>query len=366
MRILTGPAIMLALLPLLCTVEASDSDRIRLVRADSLVSLSDDMQEMTELWGDVELMQGTAHLKCDAGRWWEDNNRIILTGHVSIHDGKRTLTARWVDYHGDTGVEKAVGDARLVEENREISADTLTYNQHEERVDAAGHVRISDIIEKADLEAGHVFYERLTGYSRAAENPVLMKVDTVSGDTLHIYGTVMEVWADEERATVTDSIRIRKGPMSARCQYAEYRADQEELLLAVRPVVFHQQHEMSGDTIRVYLEDVHLKGVLLQGQAHVVSSDSIYQDLLEGALITVNAVRDTIREVIVEHQARSFYHIRDEDETVQGANDVTGDRIVMSFGSGKLETVLVESDPGQCTGEYIPETAEGGKKGRGT
>ena len=84
------------------------SDRVRLVKADSLVSISVDGREMTELWGDVELIQGEAPLKCEQGRWWEHDDKIILIGGVSIHDGERTLISDWVDYDGTSRTEKAI------------------------------------------------------------------------------------------------------------------------------------------------------------------------------------------------------------------------------------------------------------------
>ena len=82
--------------------------------------------------------------------------------------------------------------------------------------------------------------------------------------------------------------------------------------------------------------------------------DSVYQDVLQGKTIQIEAVRDTIKQVVVDGQASSVYHLFDEEDKEQGTNTTTGDKIVLDFERDRLEKVIVESNPGQCTGLFEP------------
>jgi hypothetical protein len=50
--------------------------------------------------------------------------------------------------------------------------------------------------------------------------------------------------------------------------------------------------------------------------------------------------------------------VYNEETGEEGVNSVTGDRLVMTFESDRLEHVLVESNPGQCTGVYKKKEEE--------
>lgn len=341
------------------SVSENKQDKLQLVRTDSLINISSGGKEIVELWGRVQLKQGEALLNCDHAVWWETDDQATLYGHVFIFDGKRELQADRVGYNGRERIETADGNVILTNPDRVLTARQVIYRQEEEEAQASGDVLIRDILENLTLEAGHVFHKRQNDYSLAEHNPVLVRIDTASQDTLRIYGHMMEVWGTEERAITTDSVRIHKGDLSASCRRAEYRGGDETLVLTEQPRVTHRKQIMTGDSIDVFLDTVHFKGALIRGHAVIVSTDSLYKDRLKGGRIRVESELDTVRKVIVENQAESYYHIFNEEDVYEGTNMVTGDRIEMDFKEGALHKISVDSNPGQCTGIYTPdETGE--------
>ena len=164
----------------------------------------------------------------------------------------------------------------------------------------------------------------------------------------------MEAWGEDHRILVSDSVSLEKGNLRAICNQAEYLTDEQSLILRMDPIVWQQNQEMRGDQIDIWLDGTEFRGGIIQGNAKVVSMDSVYQDVLEGRTIQIKAVRDTIEKVIIEGQASSVYHIFDEDGVEQGTNTTTGDKIVLDFNSDRLQKVIVESHPGQCTGQFTP------------
>ena len=339
-------------------VQPESEERLRLVHADSLVSVSRNGEEIAELMGHVQLVQGTAYLRCQNARLWQNENRAILSGDVTIHDGKRTLWSDRVYYDGKSRTEEAVGRVILQSGQRRITARRLNYSQEQQQARAHGDVVISDLVEMTTLEGDSAFYDRSLDYGFVEGTSRLAKKDSVSEEQMIVQGLKIEAWGEDQRVVVTDSVRIEKGDLNASCRQAEYRTEEDVLILQEMPVVWHRDQHMRGDRIDILLDELDFKGGLIQGNAEIISKDSTYEDVLKGRQITVEASRDTIRKVVIEGQASSVYHVFDEereDRQEQGINTVTGDRLILTFDRDRLDRVNVESTPAQSTGTYRPK-----------
>jgi lipopolysaccharide export system protein LptA len=339
--------------------EVLNQDRVRIENADSMVNIVKENNEIVELWGNVRMIQGEAFLNCDSARWWRTADRVLLMGLVNIYDGKRTLEADRVDYSGTDRIEKARGNVILKTKNKEFYSDELTYSQEDEFASAMGHIRIVDLLENVILQGQIGSYDRISDYSRIEENAVLVMIDSVSNDTMTVKGLTMEAWGEDQRFLTTGSVLIEKRDMRAICQRALYDSGCEKLFLRESPVVWQKEQRMSGDSIDVQLEGVNFSGGLIQGRGEVLSIDSTKEDLLKGQIIEMIASGDTLRKIIVSHQASSIYHIIDQETGEEGVNSVNGDKIVMDFKKGELARVKVTSLPGQSSGIYKPVEENG-------
>jgi len=344
-------------------------ERLRLVdEADSLVINTIGGQDIWEIWGHVHLAQGDAQLLCDRASWWQNDDRVILKGNVMIYDGKRTLLADRVDYDGKTRMERSSGNVSLQSGEKKLVARRLNYSRDKELASAYGDITITDLVERASIKGYEAIFDRALDYGMIQGNPQLTMEDTTSGENMVVHGVKIEAWGEDQRVVVTDSVRIEKGELRAVCQMAEYRANDDLLVLERTPTVWHRDQEMIGNRIDIQLDDLQFRGGVIQGEAEIISRDSTYEDLLKGQRITVEVDQDTIRKVVVDGQASSFYHIFEEGENErieQGVNSVTGDRIILTFEGGRLERVKVESDPGQCMGTFTPKEEEGKIKEKG-
>lgn len=342
-------------------VEERSRERLRLVHADHFVGSVVDGKKVQEFLGRVRLVQGEAKIFCDRARWWEKDDRALLSGSVMIYDGKRTLRADSVRYDGKSKVETAWGCVSLESGSRELTAERLKYEREKELVFAEGNVVLSDFKEKITLKGERIVYDRESDYGIVEGQPQLVKVDSSSGERMVVNGIKIESWGGEQRVLVSDSVRIEKDDWRAVCQSAEYHSEEDLLFLEETPVVWYRDQEMRGDSIDIRLKEVEFQEGVIRGNAQIVSGDSTFEDVLKGQEITIEAYytsEDTIQKVIVRGQASSLYHIFDEEEKEQGVNSVTGDRIVLTFIGDHLERVKVESDPGHSTGIFTPKEKE--------
>ncbi|OVE78875.1 hypothetical protein BVY01_04110 [bacterium I07] len=338
---------------------AQQTNRPRLVYADSLIGSVRDGREVRQLWGNVEIVQDSAILHCDHAIWWEDVDLIDLIGRVFINDGTRILESDTVRYDGKHKIETATGRVKLTSGKRMLETRWLRYWQENEKAEAKGDVVVNDFIEMAVLTGVRAEYDRNKDYTRVEGNPRFTKTDSVDSTKLIVSGVIMEAWGENQIILIQDSVRIDKGALTAMCRMAEYHSDDDILFLKNLPVVWHRKQRMKADSIDIHLQGVSFQGGVLRGSSEIQSLDSLYSDVLKGELIEITASEDTIRQIVIEGQASSQYYNTDDDSGDPGKNVFSGDRIVLHFTGDKLKAVKILSEPGQSSGTYSPlEAAE--------
>jgi lipopolysaccharide export system protein LptA len=333
---------------------APGSDRLRLVYADSLVGITDGGGAAKKLSGHVRLVQGDAFLDCRESIWHENENRVSLFGNVMIHDGKRTLRADRVDVDGAKKTETAFGNVTLESGKRILYAGMLKYAQADEMAFAEENVRLEDLIEKAVIRANRMVYDRRNDTCRADLGPVLTKTDTVTHQTWNLTGKTMEAWGKTQSALASDSVVFIRGDLRGEGQKAEYHTKPGRILLTASPVVRQAARTMKGDSITVLVDQGRFAGATVRGRAEIITSDSTGRDELRGETVTVEAVQDTVRRILVENRAESVNRVFDAKGRKQGVNTASGDRIEIWFGGGQVRRVVVTSRPGLCAGTYTP------------
>ncbi|MFO7890963.1 MAG: LptA/OstA family protein [bacterium] len=328
------------------------NEKLKLIHADSLVADNIDNQEVTTLFGNVKLVQGDAELDCQIAILYRDKRFAILKKKVQIFDGEHTLWADMVEYNGDENIETATGNVRIETNNRELKADTVVYHQLKKTTSAYGNVIIQDLVEHVILYGDEAFYDRPEDYAFVKGKTRTVKIDTSNGEKITIDGLRIDAWGQEDKIIVSDSVKIVKTELMAECGKGIFFAQRDTLILLNSPEVKQKKHYMKGDTIKICIRDMNFNGGIIRGKAEIISKDSTSQDELRGNQIYITAENDTIKDVLVTGQASSIYYIKEENE--RGKNLLTGDQIKLIFKNDSLKNVDVFSDPGLCTGKYIP------------
>ncbi|MBC7186755.1 MAG: hypothetical protein H5U38_06940 [Calditrichaeota bacterium] len=348
-------------------------ERLRLVRAARLSGQTVDGRVLQRLEGDVLFRQGQATMSCEQALRDEAAGTVVFMGRVRIDTGRRRLYAERVAYNEFSRVEEAEGHPVVYDSTRRLAAERLTYFEPEERALAVGRVVLADTARFTTLTCGRAEYFRATGYAVATHSPRLVKTDSTGGDSLVLSGDKMEVFDAGARALVTDSVTLRKGRLVVRCGRAEYFDDEEKVLLTAAPHGVYGQDHIRGTTMEVYLSGQEVRRIVVQGDALITSpSDSLNPETrvnrLTGQRVTIQLAEEQIREMTIEEQATSLYHVLEEGE-FKGVNLISGDRILLYLEDGKLRRVRIESAPGKTSGVFYPPRLEGAipaDNGRGT
>ncbi|MDZ7338734.1 MAG: hypothetical protein ONB30_09355 [candidate division KSB1 bacterium] len=338
-------------------------ERLRLVHAQRLTGQTIAGRVLQRLEGDVLFRQGRASMACDQALRDEAAGTVVLVGRVRIDTGRRRLHAERVAYNEFTRVEEAEGNPVVYDSTRKLAAERLTYFELEERAVAQGRVMLVDTARFTSLSCERVEYFRATGYARAIGQPRLVKTDTTGQDPLVLTGETMEVFDAGARAVVSDSVTLTRGRLHVSCGKAEYFDDTKRILLTASPHGRYGHDRFRGVTIEVQLSGQQVRTIVVHGDALITSpSDSLNPEVrvnrVTGQRVTMDVVDEQIRQMTIEEQATSLYHVVEEGE-FKGINRISGDRIVLDLEEGKLRRVRIESSPGKTAGVFFPPHLEG-------
>jgi hypothetical protein len=200
-------------------------------------------------------------------------------------------------------------------------------------------------------------------------NPATNKPDSIRIDTLTVAGLRMEAYRDSTaRYIVRDSVEIVRGALSARCGEAQlFRAD-SIAILRFRPIVWHEENQITGDSIAVRLASGKLRSADVHGNAFAVSrsrpteKDTVYPpgrfDQAKGETIFMRFRDDEIDSVIVVKTAQRVYYLYD-GKALNGVGIESGDRIYLWFENGQARTIKTV---GGVEGIYHPEKLVKGRE----
>jgi lipopolysaccharide export system protein LptA len=369
---------------------------IVLENADNVEGKQLNGENAREFIGSVRFRQENVHISCDRALQMLQSGRVDLTGNVivvddsgitmksprgvyfrderramaldSVHLSDRNviLTAKFGEYFVDP--KRAFFRHQVVvhDSTSTVTADSLTYFRVDKRSIAQGNVTVYNRTDNITITGHRLDHWSEKQFSRVTEGPVLIQIDsnnTGKFDTLVVRSRVMEAYRDTLQLLLAiDSVRIIRTDLAAVCKLAKFYTQSDSIILRGFPIVWYQDTQVTGDSINVYLKRRKLDHVNVMGNAFAISQgDTNFPDRYDqitGELMHLQFADKGLQHIDVETRAISVYHLY-EDSLANGLNKTSGDRIIILFDDGKVQSLRVI---GGVEGRYLPENIVLGKE----
>jgi lipopolysaccharide export system protein LptA len=377
----------------ICRSPAQQSNIIDLRHADTLKGKILDGEEVRELIGNVHFVQfpasgGLVKVWCDRALRFMVQNKIELFGNVKVVRDSVTIRSKEGVYYGDqrlmegrNGVElergktllTAVNAKYFVDEKRSlfwdnvvlvdtssvITCSTLNYYETETRSVATGGVHVFENANAVNIYGDSLIHLEQQKFSLMMKQPRLVKIDTSADgiiDTMVVESRIMQSFQDStERFVAIDSVRMVKSDMSSRCGTATFFVHKDIIALQTHPIIWSGENQITGDSIRVLMEDKKLRNLWVKNRAMAISRvDTALPkrfNQLTGRELTMYFRADKLEQVDVQKNATSLYYLFDNKEP-NGVNKSSGDRILIDFIGSEVDRIKVI---GGVQGQYFPE-----------
>ncbi len=324
-----------------------------------------------ELRGGVMLIdRGRDTLQAPVVRYYEQARRGEAAGGIRYTDGEVVLTAPEATYdlvrreiHFSKGVhlqdsvsvlesQRGIyridprtaffwGDVHLIQEELHIYADTLVHERPSGETYARGHVVLyrfgADSTQMDILMGASIYHHRRKNWSKVEGEPLFVRLTWEEGrlDTLLLRAHRLEVQRTDsvERVIATGDVRLWRRNLAVRTDSAVYLQFVDSLRLD-RLALFHyprawmRRHQITGDTVEVYLKGSHPRYLHVRRRVYVGLSDSLLARIhqIKGKWLGGWFQADTLREVHIGPNAEAVYFLREKEE-LSGAVTLSADTL---------------------------------------
>ena len=218
---------------------ASTDGALILERANSNENVYSGGELVSYLRGNVVFRYDDMRISSDEATWWKNAGRV--------------------DFRKKVKVERS-GDI--------MTCERLRFSKDKNLLNATGQFFYQDSAEVTFLSGNEAEYSTDKKTFLLKGKPLLVRKEHDDDDTLFIRGRVMTYNDSLKIATVTDSVRITKGNLSAACKNAEYFTSDNAAYLRILPEVFYEGHRVVGDSIDLHFGKETLKSARVVGNSH--------------------------------------------------------------------------------------------------
>ncbi|NOY77679.1 MAG: hypothetical protein GXO76_07410 [Calditrichaeota bacterium] len=333
----------------------------RLMHADSLIFQKKDGQEIFRFMGNVVFEKGFKSLTCDQSVYYRQQAFAIFTGKVVMNDSGRILRADEVIYYQRPEREIARGHVRFTNGKKELASNLLKYSDVTQKALATQNVVFRDSLNSIELFADSLIYWVDKDYGEARGNPKLIRRDSTGAVEVEIQSRKLAYDGNKSVAVALKDVKITRGDVISFAAIARYYNSEDKIVITGKPKVYQREDTMTADSIEIFIHGKHLERVHLIGHGRMSSKRHLHQKILEdwlsGQDIWMSFKEDTLREVTVQDQAISLYHVI-EDGKEKGINQVLGDWLKIQFQKGDVKKVIIKSTPGRSRGKFYPPGAK--------
>jgi len=210
------------------------------------------------------------------------------------------------------------------------------------------------------------FYNKITGVAKVYGNAWMAKVGN-DGDTLFLSAdTLVSIESNNpatKRMLAYPNVKIFKSNLQGKADSLAYFMSDSLLFMYEKPVLWTNENQMTGDTIKVALKNETVDKVYLIANSFVASQDSLQNfNQMKGRKMTAWFANKTIHHVDVDGNGESIYYVLQEEEKnldslilkivyVSGMNKMICSNMKINFINGQIDNFTAYEKP---DAQFIP------------
>jgi lipopolysaccharide export system protein LptA len=316
-------------------------------------------QNKIELYGNVKVVRDSVTIHSNEGVYYVERRMMQGKNGVHLERGRTSLSAQNGEYFADEKRSHFVDNVLLIDTSTTITCNEMHYFEAETRSVAIGNVHVFEKTNGINIYGDSLVHIEQKKFTLVLKQPRLVKIDTSADgiiDTMVVVSREMQSQQDTaEHFVAIDSVRMVKGGMSAKCGKATYFVKNDFIALQTHPIIWSDENQITGDSIRIRMEDKQIRSLWVKNRAMVISRvDTALPNRfnqLTGRELTMYFRANKLEQVDVQKNATSLYYLFDNKEP-NGANKSSGDRIFIDFITGDVDRIKIV---GGVQGQYLPE-----------
>ena len=298
-------------------------------------------------------------------RYNEISEGFETEGRSNLVDAERAVIADRLTYDKAKGSGRAIGDVdyRDTINKARILADSLDFRDADEYVLATALVGKPVYSQLMDADSIHISADTLrsittidTSYTTTPTDTLQLLSEEVVADSLGVdsvivvrtdsilYDTIMVI--DTSNYIIADNdVEIYRTDLQAVGDSLAYDRRDSTIFLFGNPILWSDTTQFDADTIAIYMRDEAIDRIELINNAMIISStDMVYYSQIAGRKIDAYFVDGELDSMVVSGNAQSIYYMADDEEGYIGINKTDCARIVFLFEESELSDIKFYND----------------------
>ena len=263
--------------------------------------------------------------------------RLYKSSYLEINDA--IINCEKGEFNGKTGVGWFSGGASMMDDQGLISGDSIIVNREKNEGMAWGHVMISDSSRTMNVKGSFASRSENSDLVTGFSDHLVQIVNIEGADTLRM--NTLRLERREEMLYASGKVVFKQGAFSGSGDSLSWDRSVDEMWLLGKPVVWSEEDEMTGDTVKMNLKENRPTSMQLMGNANVLSpaNDSL-DHVISGRDLFAHFSKGKLSSVDIIGNGRALYYATDDLDNLS-LNRATCSQIQMLFSKGKVTRITL-------------------------
>ncbi|MFI5203964.1 MAG: OstA-like protein, partial [Flavobacteriales bacterium] len=238
-------------------------------------------------------------------------------------------------------------NASVATSSRMVKADTLEYDNKNERGWAAGHISFTDTTENIELRGDKATYDEANRKIEITKNPLMLRF--FEKDTLFMGAdSILSHQPDSGKALVRafHNVKFFKTDLEGICDSMVYNEPDSSLRFFNDPVMWYGNSQLTADHIHMVIRGRKISRAYLQLNAFIISAaDTIGHNQVKGRNMTAYFNENKISKVRVYGNGQAVYYMGEEGKPYMGMNRTDCSDIELRMNDGKISGIVFITEP---------------------
>jgi len=294
--------------------------------------------DLVHFYKNVEAYNDNYTLTSDTLYYNTETGRLFIMGPTTIRDSSNTLYAEDGWYDSKTGEAELLKNPLIYNENQQLKANYIKYNEADGNGKALGNVHIEDFENKIIVTGNTSNYNDKQEIATVTDSALFIMYS--ESDTLFMHADTLRTMPDtvdgEKIILAYYGTRFYRNDLQGVCDSLVYFTKDSVVQLYKNPVIWSEMHQLSADQIELKQNTDSPDELRLRNNGFIISKlDSGRFDQIKGKQMTGFVVNNELNRIEVNGNGQTLYYARQEEEII-GLNRVESSRISIRFREGKI------------------------------
>ncbi len=232
------------------------------------------------------------------------------------------------------------------DQSKTITADTLLYNRITGFSEAFSNMIMNDTARKAIITGNYGFMDERENFAFATDSAQFIEYSQQDSLFLHADTLQMRTVGDEREISAWYGVRFYRIDMQGVADSMQYNTVDTLLSLYKNPILWNENYQVVGDTIRILFNEETIERVNFINYAFAIEHvDSLYFNQLKGRNMTAYFLEGEMHKLDIDGNAESIYYPIEEGGGYIGQNTTQSSFITIDIRERKPVRIVWSPTP---------------------